>query len=172
MLIPALNLLITGHIVLICELQPRPSICLNGASNQCQWLYSSPSITSLLQSCHDSRRRKRLEQTDNGNTYLGCEHCVWSKITWCLGRKANRRPRKLRQLLGGPPAAQGVVCSRTLWDPLEMQAEKWRSFQWEKQTSPRSQPLPKRLGCWGWGPHMPHFNLSFCEGETNYPGDN
>lgn len=35
MLIPALNPL-TGHIVLICEQQPRPSIHLNGASNQCQ----------------------------------------------------------------------------------------------------------------------------------------
>lgn len=35
MLIPALNPLI-GHIVLICEPEPGPSIHLNGASNQCQ----------------------------------------------------------------------------------------------------------------------------------------
>lgn len=35
MLIPALNPL-TGHIVLICEPEPGPSIHLNGASNQCQ----------------------------------------------------------------------------------------------------------------------------------------
>lgn len=133
MLISALNSL-TGCIVLICE--PEPSIHLNWASSQCQWLYFPPSITLQLESCLDSRRRKLLGQTDNGNTYLGCKHCFWSKTIWCLSRKANRRFRKLRQLLGGPPAAQGDVCSWTLWDPLEMQAEKWR-----RASSKRSRPL-------------------------------
>lgn len=49
-LILALNPL-TGHIVLICLPEPGPFIYPNGASNQCQWLYSPPSITALLRSC-------------------------------------------------------------------------------------------------------------------------
>ena len=91
MLIPALNPL-TGHIVLKCEPEPALSIHLNGASNQCQWRYSAPSITVLLHRCLDSKRRKMLAQTHNGNTYLGCEHRFWSKIARCLCRKSNRGP--------------------------------------------------------------------------------
>lgn len=51
---------------------------------------------------------KSLWQTDNGNTYLGCEHCLWSKTVWCLSRMTNKRHRKLRQVLSGQPAAQGM----------------------------------------------------------------
>lgn len=141
MLISAWNSFI-GYIVCICE--PEPSIHLNGASNHCQLLYFPPSIMLKLESCLNSRRKIILGQTDNGNTYRGCEHGFWSKILWCLSRKANRRHRKLRQLLGGPPAAQGDVCSWTLWDPLERQAEKWKRASSERSRPPLALSLYPR----------------------------
>lgn len=57
------------------------------------------------------------------------QHGVWVE-------RQTERTRKLRQLLRGPQAAKGVVCSQTLWDPLE----RWEQ-EWMRASSERSRPL-------------------------------
>lgn len=97
-----------------------------------------------VESCLNSRRGKMLWQTHNVNTYLGCEHGFWSKLLWFLSRKANRRHRQLQKLLGGPPAAQGDVCSWTLWDSLKKHAETWKSGSIERSRPPLAlSPYPR-----------------------------
>lgn len=53
--------------------------------------------------------------------------------------KANRRHKMFvaMQTLQWPAAAQGEVCSWTLWNPLEMQTEKWRRASSDPYPYPR-----------------------------------
>lgn len=110
-----------------------------------------PQSRSCYKDAMTAGERKRLSRQTMGvltaAVSIACDlkyHGVWVK-------RQTERPRKLRQLLGGPPARSGgCVHSNPLGSSGEAKGGMKEGFHREKQTSLQSQPLPKRPGCWGW----------------------